>query len=40
MPHIWWTRKRLVFTLALVSLVCVIALVAAGLTYSEPFPAA
>ncbi|SHM36941.1 hypothetical protein [Bradyrhizobium lablabi] len=40
MPHIWWTRKHLVFTLALVSLVCVIALVAAGLTYSEPFPAA
>jgi hypothetical protein len=32
MSHNWWTRKHLVFTLAFVSLACVIALVAAGLT--------
>jgi hypothetical protein len=36
MPHNWWTRKHLVFTLAFVSLACVIALVAAGLTSPEP----
>jgi hypothetical protein len=40
MPHDWWTRKYLVFILAFVSLACVVALVAAGLTFSEPFPAA
>jgi hypothetical protein len=39
MPHDWWTRKRLVFILAVVSLACV-ALVAAGLTFAEPFPGA
>jgi hypothetical protein len=36
MPHDWWTRKHLIFMFAFVSLACVVALVAAGLT--EPFP--
>jgi hypothetical protein len=40
MPHDWWTRKHFVFMLAFVSLACVVALVAAGLAYSEPFPGA
>ncbi len=40
MPHSWWTRKQLVFMLALVSLGCVVALVAAGLTFAEPLPGA
>ena len=40
MPHDWWTRKHLVFMLAFVSLACVVALVAAGLMFSEPFPGA
>ena len=38
MPHNWWTRKHIVFTLAFVSLACVIALVAAGLTFPGPLP--
>ena len=40
MPHDWWTRKHLVFMLALVSLACVVSLFAAGLTFPEPFPGA
>ena len=40
MPHNWWTRKHLVFMLALVSLACVFAFVAVGLIFPEPFPAA
>lgn len=40
MPHNWWTRKRLVFILAFVSLACVVALVAAGLIFPEPLSGA
>ncbi|SDP48762.1 hypothetical protein [Afipia sp. GAS231] len=40
MPHNWWTRKHLVFTLALISLACVAALVAIGLTSPEPVQSA
>jgi hypothetical protein len=40
MPHDWWTRKRLVFILAFVSLACVVSLVAAGLTFPEPVQSA
>ena len=40
MPHNWWTRKHLVFMLALVSLAGVIVFVAAGLAFPQPFPAA
>jgi hypothetical protein len=40
MPHDWWTRKHLIFMLAFVSLACVIALVAAGLTFPEPLSGA
>ena len=36
MPHNWWARKHLVFTLALVSLACVAAAVAIGLGAPEP----
>jgi hypothetical protein len=36
MPHIWWSRKQLVFILAFVSLACVIAIAAAGLVFPEP----
>ncbi len=36
MPHHWWTRKRLVFTLALVSLACIAAAVVMGLGSPEP----
>jgi adenine-specific DNA methylase len=40
MPHNWWTRRPLVFMLALISLACVVALVAAGLTSPEPIHSA
>ncbi len=40
MPHDWWTRKHLVFMLAVVSLACVVAFVTAGLAFPQPFPAA
>ena len=40
MSHNWWTRKHLVFTLALVSLACVAAAVAIGLTSPEPIQSA
>lgn len=36
MPHNWWTRKHLVFMLALASLACVATVVAIGLDSSEP----
>jgi uncharacterized membrane protein YccC len=36
MPHHWWTRKHLVFTLALVLLACIAAAVAMGLGSPEP----
>ena len=36
MPRNWWTSKYLVYTVALISLVCVIAFVAVGLTSPEP----
>lgn len=35
MPHHWWTRKHLVFTLALVSLACIAAAVVMGLGSPE-----
>ena len=40
MPHNWWTRKHLVFMLAIVSLVCVAAVVAIGLASPEPVQSA
>ena len=40
MCHNWWTRKFIVYSLALVSLACVVVLVAAGLTWPEPIPSA
>jgi len=41
MAHNRWPRKHLAFILALVSLVCVLALAAAGLAFAEPpFPVA
>jgi hypothetical protein len=40
MPRNWWTRKNLVYTLALVSLACVVAFVAVGLASPEPFQSA
>lgn len=36
MPHHWWTRKHLVFTLALVLLACTAAAAAMGLGSPEP----
>ena len=40
MCHNWWTRKFIVYSLALVSLACVVVLVAAGLTSPEPLQSA
>jgi hypothetical protein len=40
MPRSWWTRKHLVFILALVSLACVVAFVVAGLAAPEPLQSA
>jgi hypothetical protein len=40
MPHNWWTRNRLVFKLALVSLACVAAALSIGLTSPEPVQSA
>lgn len=40
MPHDWWTRKHLVFTLVLVSIACVAAAVAIGLASPEPVQSA
>ena len=40
MPHDWWTRKHLVFILALVSLACIVAFVAVGLASPEPLQSA
>lgn len=40
MSHNWWTRKNLVYSLAFVSLACLVALVAVGLTSSEPLQSA
>ena len=40
MPHNWWTRKHLVFMLALVSLACVEAMVGIGLVSPEPVQSA
>src|SRR3954454_21121515 len=40
MPRSWWTRKHLVFMLALVSLACVVAFVVAGLAAPEPLQSA
>jgi hypothetical protein len=40
MPHNWWTRKHLVFTLALVSLACVAAALAIGLNSPDPLQSA
>ena len=39
MPHPWGTRKKFV-VVAVLALVCVTALVAAGLSYSVPVPSA
>ena len=36
MSHNWWTRKYIVYSLAVVLLACVVAAVAAGLTSPEP----
>ncbi|MEP6839721.1 MAG: hypothetical protein ABJA75_16810 [Bradyrhizobium sp.] len=40
MPQNWWTRQYIVYTLALVSLVCVVAFVAVGVTSPEPLQSA
>jgi len=40
MPRIQWTRKQLVFTLALVSLACIAAVVGIGLVSPEPVQSA
>lgn len=40
MPRTQWTRKRLVFTLALVSLACIAAVVGIGLVSPEPVQSA
>ncbi|MBX9646037.1 MAG: hypothetical protein K2X57_03155 [Xanthobacteraceae bacterium] len=40
MPQNWWTRKYIVYSLALVALACVFAFVAVGLTSPEPLQSA
>lgn len=40
MPHPWGTRKKFVVVAAIVSLVCVTALVAVGLAYPVSVPSA
>ena len=40
MYHHWWTRKFVVYSLAIVSLACVVSFVAIGLTSPEPLESA
>jgi di/tricarboxylate transporter len=40
MTQNWWTRRNLVFVLAVVSLTCIAASVVVGLVFSGPAPSA